>query len=275
MATLMLIIYVLIAVVQYSGLSGGIEMQYCTPRPQLIAIDSPYFNYFPYFVQLHRCGGTCSAVSPRIQTCSAATTKTISKTVYDLSRGSVATVLQLVNHTSCNCSCTQSPGSCAKDLEIWNPDSCSCKCKIPVGQSHPCPINFKWNQHICKCICDLAPKVCDVDKEWNTDYCGCLCSPDAFKRCAKQNQQIDKDTCACYSGSPPDIAARGGSGVNRNVMIGCMFAELFLLLLLFDVFLYCRYGHGVLTFLQGKCCSKKRQERREPVPLQKNSPEKC
>lgn len=122
--------------------SDNISPLYCLPRPSLIPIDSPYFNYYPYYVELHRCGGVCLSVSPSIQKCSAASTQTISRTVFDLSSGQTKQ-LDFFNHTKCNCSCTKSPGSCDERFEIWNPATCDCKCKITKENPFKCPADFK------------------------------------------------------------------------------------------------------------------------------------
>ncbi|XP_031560231.1 balbiani ring protein 3-like [Actinia tenebrosa] len=227
------------------------------PKPLIFPIDHPDYTYWPFFVTLHRCGGSCSLISPRIQRCGPSGVDTISRSVFDLAVGRYKT-MELKNHTSCNCSCALDSGSCTA-LEKWDPNSCRCICNIPDGEPYVCPTNYIWKQYLCKCVCNLPPKVCPVDKVWSPDQCSCVCSNDALKKCATQSQLIDKETCSCKN-LPPGIAGRNTKGVPRGVLMWCMVAELVLLLILFDIFLYCKFQTGIVTYLWHKCRAKERQD---------------
>ena len=123
----------------------------CRPRPTLIAIGSPSFLFFPYYVTLHRCSGSIGYISPVAKTCVPDTTQVVRIRVNNLIRGGKQ-VLTKNNHTSCKPECTDKKEMCDEELEEWNEATCSCECKYPSGPPVPCPARFKYDITLLKYI---------------------------------------------------------------------------------------------------------------------------
>ncbi|EDO31946.1 predicted protein [Nematostella vectensis] len=206
--------------VNVEAVDKELDPVFCSPRPSLVPVDHPYYNYWPFFVQLNRCGGSCSTASPRIQRCQAAQWSKISHTVFNFATGKTK-VLLMTNHTSCNCSCAQTPDSCTADLEKWDPDSCSCACLNPKDKTYPCPEGFRWSQSLCRCICDRAPEVCSHEKEWNVEACQCICKEEIARICNEQQKLLNPNTCTCYQDGP--VLGRREKSIEEgvNVPLNC------------------------------------------------------
>lgn len=142
-----------------------VKNEFCRPRPTLVAIDSPNYKFFPYFVKLHRCGGSCDNVQPSVKSCIPLQWKVVNVTVQVV--GTSATqVIQEQNHTRCGCDCVMTPDKCNFELEDWKPDTCQCKCKYRDTPPVPCEQGMTWNKNRCRCMhmCNKKPQQCGPNK---------------------------------------------------------------------------------------------------------------
>ena len=113
----------------------------CSTRKVLITLDAPRYQYFPYFVEVYRCNGVCSTVSPNLQQCLAAAWNNITGAVLDLSSKSLKTVT-VQNHTNCKCACVAKKEDCSENEE-FNEGNCQCNCKYTDQPPSPCPAGFR------------------------------------------------------------------------------------------------------------------------------------
>ena len=104
---------------------------YCALRPEVIAIDPNGHRYFPYFVELHRCSGSCSTISPATQHCVAKAWEDIPVKVYDYAQSKDNIIVTVKNHTLCGCECVTDPSSCDYEVQDWDQVNCRCKCRYP------------------------------------------------------------------------------------------------------------------------------------------------
>lgn len=120
----------------------SLKNEVCRTRPTLVAIDHPSYRHLPYYVSLHRCGGTINFISPRFKTCVPKTMQTIKLQARSLETGQPV-VINVNNHTSCTDGCTNSKPMCDTEMEEWVEENCRCECKYPNGPPTPCPARFK------------------------------------------------------------------------------------------------------------------------------------
>jgi len=140
-----------------------VNNEFCKPRPTLVAIDNPDYNFFPYFVKLHRCGGSCDNVQPSVQSCTPLQYNIVPVTVQVIGT-SETKIINEKNHTRCGCECVVSPDNCNLELEDWRPDMCQCKCKYNDTTSKPCGQGMIWSKSYCRCRCNKAPEQCGANK---------------------------------------------------------------------------------------------------------------
>lgn len=113
------------------NVSGAVDVKrvMCeTPVLSTVAVDEPYHRFFPYFVRLHRCQGSCGHKSPNIKRCVATEYKNIKITVHDSTNGWQQKEITVQNHTSCGHQCKASASDCDLQVQEWNEQSCECKC---------------------------------------------------------------------------------------------------------------------------------------------------
>ena len=148
--------------------TGAIHLpnQHCEPRPTLVALGHPHYNFFPFFVILHRCGGSCGTLSPTVKECvpTVYTDVPISHFPININSGGLKTVIEK-NHTSCGCRCVRKANECISQYEEWNENNCFCKCLYNNSDPPtPCPIGYTWNRNACRCECINAPHVCGASQ---------------------------------------------------------------------------------------------------------------
>lgn len=139
------------------------DNEYCRARPTLVALDHPTYRFFPYFVMLHRCGGSCGTSQPTIRECVATEYNEVEIHVYIQSLGQTKKIKER-NHTKCGHSCVAKPEDCNPKYQIWNEGNCKCECLFnnsdpPAGS---CPVDHKWNRGTCGCECAKPPETCGI-----------------------------------------------------------------------------------------------------------------
>ena len=117
--------------------------EFCKPRPTLVAIDSPSFQLFPFFVTLQRCGGSAYYISPVTMTCVANTSVDVKINARNLISYEKETVVEK-NHTSCKQQCVNTADMCNPKTQYWEPGRCACSCKYQDSPPEPCPDRFKY-----------------------------------------------------------------------------------------------------------------------------------
>merc|ERR1712126_244996 len=107
----------------------------CVPQPQVVQIQVEDFLHLvgPSHIQVNRCAGSCSSLTPTSHTC--LPTKVVTRQVevmvvpLTFTPGPVetqCTTVQVEEHLSCSCSCPPRPSLCPPNQ--WNNDLCSCSC---------------------------------------------------------------------------------------------------------------------------------------------------
>lgn len=228
----------------------------CSTRKVLITLDAPRYQYFPYFVEVYRCNGVCSTVSPNLQQCLAAAWNNITGAVLDLSSKSLKTVT-VQNHTNCKCACVAKKEDCSENEE-FNEGNCQCNCKYTDQPPSPCPAGFSWDQFQCKCVCRGPVDFCNVRQEWSQEACGCVCTRFAIETCKLEKKYLNASTCECETLAPTKInpgvtGKRSTEVMDWKRIAWVIVAELVILILLFDLYLCCRYEKGVLHWIFYKC----------------------
>jgi len=77
--------------------------------------EHPGKSYYPHFVQVQRCGGSCHS-HPSVKKCVWTTSKEVRIPLLDLDR-SDGVDLKFKSHTACGCVCALSPLDCQLDVE--------------------------------------------------------------------------------------------------------------------------------------------------------------
>ncbi|XP_031561947.1 vascular endothelial growth factor C-like [Actinia tenebrosa] len=260
----------LLLVPLFCGSDAVVDAQFCNPHPTLVPIDHPNYGYFPYFVKLHRCGGSCHIIQPSIKSCVATETKNVTVDLFDITKKSQRTI-QLVNHTQCGCQCVAKPSDCTSD-QVWKAEECSCVCKYthrPPPTS--CPEGHRWDSGHCECRCDKPPKVCPVGKHWSPRACGCVCSSDIERSCRSKGMITD-DECEC---KVIDLEAKKGDEPKdefkiNKLMLVLMIGEFALMFFVFDAILYHKKA-GLMHSIVKRCKGQTKDEAEEQKSNIRNS----
>lgn len=178
----------------------------CAPRPELIEVPQPKYEnafYFPFFVTLHRCGGSCGA-RPFETSCQLQEKEDfnllVSKTSWSSSSDRLdetsneITPVRMTNHSSCSCQCKVKPSDCDNRTQRYSKENCRCDC---IRGFMPCPRNHRWDPIKCQCICSPSNAVraeCTKRVEFDMESCRCTCSK---KRCKNRAKVRDPKTCRC------------------------------------------------------------------------------
>nr|QNH72560.1 toxin candidate TRINITY_DN17559_c0_g1_i1 [Ceriantheomorphe brasiliensis] len=222
------------------------DNEFCGTRPTLVALDPVNHDYFPYFVTLSRCGGSCNTVPPNIFHCVAKTQTNVVLDVFSILSGTLEQVV-LKNDTSCGCECVVKEDQCDPQMQVYKPDRCRCECKFNET-SIECAQNFKWNQEHCECLCDLEPQPCRDNMIWSPQDCRCQCSGIDQNRCMKRGKILDEEDCVCVD-AIPEVGRRIGQNqdtwnVSMSVVAVIIIAMLLLILIVFLIsdlyFNYCK-----------------------------------
>ncbi|XP_031558273.1 vascular endothelial growth factor D-like [Actinia tenebrosa] len=187
----------LIVAVCLESTNGNRYHAHCDSRPTVVRVDEPQYRYYPFFVTLNRCDGSCST-HPGNQACKPIEEEEVKIELFHTSRNEAAQVV-MTNHTRCKCKCVASFDSCHLELESWDPDNCRCICRYPHGppQDLACKPGFRWVRDICRCRCNKAPEVCPPNKVWSEESCGCVCTKRITKRCERKGKVLDPEKCEC------------------------------------------------------------------------------
>lgn len=232
----------------------------CKPRKVLVPIDPPRYQYYPRFVEVFRCDGACSTLSPKVQKCHAVTWSNISGNIFDLSTNSLKAVT-FQNHTSCQCDCVLKAEDCSENEEFVK-GFCACQCKYTDNPTSPCPERFRWSPFECKCVCRGPVAFCSAGQEWSHEACDCVCTQIAVERCKAEKKYLNTTTCKCKEQAqmsttnpgPGDTGRRSAEEIDWKRLLGIMAAELIVLVFLFDLYLYWRYQKGVMRWIVHSKC---------------------
>lgn len=242
--------------------SAKFDNELCKPRSTLVAIDKPSFKFFPYFVKLDRCGGSCNDIQPSIKSCVPVKYNEVSVSVKMVSTGETK-IIKERNHTHCGCQCVITLADCNLELEDWRPDLCQCKCKFGDKPPTPCRDGFRWSKKDCRCICDKAPETCPSNKVWSATECKCVCKDKKYKNCARQNKIVNEDTCRCmrddkqpgtseFSGSRPQQKGE----LSHEFYIGLFLGQFVFLYFVFDAILYHKKAGLIYRVTRSFCTNK-------------------
>jgi len=176
----------------------NLENLFCKTYETVVPVDPSNHGYYPFYVKLHRCAGSASTVSPKVQHCVANSYDELSIQVFSPSSNFQSTTITMKNHTSCAHECVTSPDECDFAVEDWDDQLCACKCRYPdrPPKELACKAGFRWNSHKCKCECDRVPEHCSARKVWSNDICGCRCASSIVDDCTQSDMGIDVD-CKC------------------------------------------------------------------------------
>lgn len=242
--------------------SDKIDNECCRPRPTLVAIDNPNFKFFPYFVKLNRCGGSCDRIKPTVKSCISLQFREVPVTVQVVGTEEMTTIKER-NHTQCGCECVIGFEDCNLEFEEWRPDLCQCKCKYgKKGPQKPCDNGFRWSKRHCRCVCDKEPQTCPSNKAWSPSECSCVCKDRKYRSCEKQNKIVDEKTCRCINENAPKTSEVFASqpqqkgGLRQDLYIGLFLGQFVLLYLVFDAILF-RKKAGLIYRLTKSCSSDK------------------
>ncbi|PFX20686.1 hypothetical protein AWC38_SpisGene14855 [Stylophora pistillata] len=170
----------------------------CQTHETIIPVDPINHGYYPFYVELHRCVGSASTISPKVQHCVAQRYEEINVEVYSRAENFRRATVNMKNHTSCAPECVASPSDCDLAVQDWDENVCACRCRYPDGppKELACKEGFRWNNHICACECNQAPKHCPIRMTWSKDICGCKCDSSVVNDCTQMKLGIDVD-CQC------------------------------------------------------------------------------
>jgi len=116
----------------------------CAPRLTLVQVDKEHpGTYYPYFVQVKRCGGTCN-LHPDIQNCFPTSSEDVKIPLLDFHTNNAA-ILKFKSHTACGCGCVHSSDDCNLEFEKWDKYACRCVCQYPKGppKDKPCKAGYR------------------------------------------------------------------------------------------------------------------------------------
>ena len=153
--------------------------EYCKSRPSIINVGD---GLYPGAVSLNRCAGTCKTNLQCI-----GHEEVIHLEVFNRWRNRTE-VLEVLNHTTCNCGCIHDESVCYASQQ-WNNETCQCTCLV----DRFCPAGYQWNPALCECECD---KMCTERMYLNSTSCTCECMEKFYKRCMRKGLVIDIN-CKC------------------------------------------------------------------------------
>ena len=105
----------------------------CMPRPAVISTSRIEAEYFPYFVNLHRCEGSQNKTPPLLKKCVADKEEKLTISAESITTGR-RVELVVVNHTSCKAECAGNRNECKPPAHF---DEQSCKCICDLGINGP------------------------------------------------------------------------------------------------------------------------------------------
>lgn len=252
--------FALLVLLPLLGNAARVNNEFCRPRPTLVPIDNPDFKYFPYFVKLHRCGGSCDNIQPSVQSCIPLEYNEVSVTVQVVDTSEMRTIKEK-NHTHCGCECVLSPEDCDFELEDWKPDTCQCKCRYSDAPPVPCGAGMTWSKTHCRCMCNKQPERCGPNKVWSKKACGCVCKERRYRNCAKKQKFVDEETCMCTNVTPPQVGKvsspkpRQKGGFRQEFYVMIFLGQFVFLYLVFDAILY-RKKAGLIYRITSNCSTK-------------------
>lgn len=243
------------------GHAVRVSNEFCRPRPTLVPIDNPEFKFFPYFVKLHQCGGSCDHIQPSVKSCIPLEDNEVSVTVQMVGTSEMR-VIKVKNHTRCGCECVHGPENCDFELEEWKPDLCQCQCRNRDRPPVPCEAGKTWSKAQCRCVCNKQPQSCGPNKIWSKKACGCVCKEKKYIKCARKQKLVDEETCMCITKvmhpeaqklSSPKPHPKGGLRQEFYIMI--FIGQFVLLYSVFEAILY-RKEAGLIYRITRSCLAK-------------------
>jgi len=261
--------YIIAAAFPFTSDAIMLDNAFCAVRPALVPVDPQNHDYFPYFVTLNRCSGSCNTVPPNIFHCVAKTQADVVVEAFSILSG-VLEQVTLKNDTACKCECVVKADQCDKEWQVYKPDRCRCECKYE-SENVQCAPNFKWNQEHCECLCDLEPQPCRADMFWSPQDCRCRCSGIDRDRCLRSGKVLDEEDCVCVD-ALPDFGERTGAKGDNKWAVSLSLAAVFLfviLLVIVVVFvvadLYFNYCNKPSCL---GCCYRKRQTSKKDLDVE-------
>lgn len=115
----------------YLYLFSDLDNVLCETYETVVPVDPFDHGYYPFYVKLHRCAGSASTISPKVQHCVANSYDELSIQVFSRSSNFRRTTITVKNHTSCAHECVASPDECDLAVQDWDDQLCACKCRYP------------------------------------------------------------------------------------------------------------------------------------------------
>lgn len=126
-----LYLMIIMTMMIYIDFFSDLENLFCKTYETVVPVDPSNHGYYPFYVKLHRCAGSASTVSPKVQHCVANSYDELSIQVFSPSSNFQSTTITMKNHTSCAHECVTSPDECDFAVEDWDDQLCACKCRYP------------------------------------------------------------------------------------------------------------------------------------------------
>lgn len=145
----------------------------CKPRLATVKLSPPSNGfYYPSFINLHRCTGSCGFLHPNVWQCEVTAQEEIKYSVYEISLTNSGVIeIKVMNHTGCACDCVVKEHHCDADTMRYNKDICRCEC---INDESSCDTSIKkWNEAHCVCECKFPPAQCSIGQVWSTERCEC------------------------------------------------------------------------------------------------------
>ncbi|XP_034250576.1 uncharacterized protein LOC117650999 isoform X2 [Thrips palmi] len=169
----------------------------CRPTLQPVALKKPddlSIMYWPYCIQLERCGGCC--INDRQQSCQPTKTEMvtyrITKFIINGMIKNGTDLLHLERHVECKCRCIVKAEDC-NALQEYSPNECRCNCGN-ADEKRKClsEPNKLWDYNDCKCRCREYPaEGCTTGLYFDPNTCTCTAIPDARRRYTDNTYKLE------------------------------------------------------------------------------------
>ena len=131
--------------------------QECRIRPEIINTNSNEPTFYPYSIEVNKCGGSCNNISDAYaKLCVPDVVKNINIKVFNLISRTIET-RHIKWHKTCKCKC-RLDASVYDNKQRWNNDKWRYECK-ELCDNGRCDKELIWNSNNYECECD---KLCDV-----------------------------------------------------------------------------------------------------------------
>jgi len=230
----------------------------CMPRPAVISTSRIDAEYFPYFVNLHRCEGSQNKTPPLLKKCVADKEEKLTISAESITTGR-RVELVVVNHTSCKAECAGNRNECKPPAHF---DEQSCKCICDLGINGPdekrCSDPRKeWKKNSCGCVCKQKQNCSNRREYFDENSCSCRCKAWKLKGdCSYNSLDFDASTCSCLR----KAKAVGHTTEKKNTTtywLAAVAIELVVMSCVFEAFLYSKRS-GLVFFVKEKVVAAKK-----------------